>query len=56
MFCAESLLSLDVVFLFGGGGEGWLFQRPPVSDCSTASCNFGAITGEMSARPSTLPS
>ena len=32
-------LSLDVGSFFSG------FQHPPVSGCSTASCNLGALTG-----------
>ena len=36
--------------LFGG------FPHPLVDGCSTASCDFGVLTGEMSTCPSTPPS
>ena len=37
---AASSLSLDVGYHFSGR-----FQHPPVNGCSTASCDFGALTG-----------
>ena len=37
--------------LLGGG-----IQHSPVDGCSAASCDFGVLTGEMSAYPSTLSS
>ena len=43
--------ALDMGYLFFGE-----FQCPPVNDCSTASCNFGAFKKEMSTHPFTLPS
>ena len=37
---ATSSLSLDMGHLFFGG-----LQGPPVNGCSTASCDFGAVSG-----------
>ena len=37
-------------FFFGG------FQHPPVDGCSADSCNFGALSGGISAHPSVPPS
>ena len=48
--CGFSFVFGHRMSLFGG------FLRPPVDGCSTASCDFGVLTGEMSACPSTPPS
>ena len=43
-FCRE--LAPPTIFLFGHGVSFLgAFQCPPVNDCSTASCNFGTLTG-----------
>ena len=39
--CWSFFFSLDTEYLFSGR-----FQHPPVNDCSTASCDFGGLTGD----------
>ena len=48
--CGFSFVLGHRMSLFGG------FPHPPVDGCTTASCDFGVLTGEMSACPSTPPS
>ena len=59
------VLFLNVIFLLLPSRWGFSFalwcglsffggiQYSPVNGCSAASCNFGVLTGDMSARPST---